>query len=285
MPPISLTAKHPDRALDYFRGYRSRVRWSAAQCGAQASVEEGGVAEAVAELAFEAADGDQVLGCAGSLCGVLAREGSSRAVMSARAVASSVGRSAEHFRRTTPDQGLSSAPGSLRLTVCRARLWWSRERDTFIASVSLDLGEPASLIPVNSIDTRAGYLLVPARRTYQVNREDEHLDVLTTLVRRAYIPGKVAFYATLRTAERIGPRSTTQIITVHIDGHEIGELTKQSSAKLMPLVRPMESAGIVCYTEVVLTGNALAVDARVHVTPAEELAPEFLAQLEGAIYR
>src|SRR6266545_6996481 len=39
-----------------------------------------------------------------------------------------------------------------RAAVCRARLWWSRERDAFIASVSLDLAEPASLVPVNSVD-------------------------------------------------------------------------------------------------------------------------------------
>lgn len=171
-----------------------------------------------------------------------------------------------------------------RPAVCRARLWWSRERDTFIASVSLDLADPASLVPVNSVDMRAG-LLIPAGRTYQLTRENERMDVLTPLMRRAYMPGKVAFYATLHAVDRPGPRSTNHIVVVHIDGLEIGELSKQSSAKLVPLLQPMESAGVVCYAEAVLTGNALAVEAKVCVTPPEELAPEFLTRFHQAVHR
>jgi hypothetical protein len=90
-------------------------------------------------------------------------------------------------------------------------------------------------------------------------------------------------FGSLRHAERIGPRSTSQVVTIHVDGKEIGELTKQSSAKFLPLVLPMEQAGLTCYVDVVLTGNSLAVEAKLHAVPPEELPEEFLEQFRRAV--
>jgi hypothetical protein len=162
---------------------------------------------------------------------------------------------------------------------CLARLWWSRERDDFIASVSLDLADPAELLPVNAPDSSSRHVVIPAGRTYQVSGENQHLDVLVPLVRSGTVPGKALAFGTLRIVEKVGARSPHSIIAVCINGHEIGELTKQTSAKLLSIVRALDSIGAECYAEVLLTGNELAVEARLRITPPEELAPDFVAQL------
>ena len=48
------------------------------------------------------------------MCGLLANGGSSRVVRSASRMTSAEGRSAEHSRRTMPDQGTPGVPGSWR---------------------------------------------------------------------------------------------------------------------------------------------------------------------------
>jgi hypothetical protein len=171
-----------------------------------------------------------------------------------------------------------------RNAICNARLWWSREDGTFIGSVSLDLADPAALVPVNSPDPSSRHLVIPTGRTYQVTKENEHMDVLVPLIERAYLPGTVAVFGSLHGVQRIGPRSTSQVITVRVDGQEIGELTKQSSAKFLPLVQPMEQAGLACYADLVLTGNPIAVEAKLHITPPEELPAAFLTHLHQMIH-
>jgi hypothetical protein len=52
------------------------------------------------------------------------------------------------------------------------------------------------------------------------------------------------------------------------------------STRFLPLVEPLETAGIACYIEVLLTGNALAVEATVRLTPPEELPQDFVQHLQ-----
>ncbi|GLY49703.1 HIRAN domain-containing protein [Lentzea sp. NBRC 102530] len=165
---------------------------------------------------------------------------------------------------------------------CRARLWWRRGGD-FMASVSLDLADPALLFPVNEVDSGSPHLIVPPGRNYQLSRENEHMDVLGPFMERFQPQTKVLVTAGLSVVERVGPRTRTEIVVVHLDGQEIGELTKPTSAKLLPVVRPLQNAGITCYADVVLTGNALAVEARLTISPPEELPQDFVQELQRVI--
>lgn len=115
---------------------------------------------------------------------------------------------------------LQMVEGRGQLATCAARLWWSKEDGDFIASVSLDLAEPAELIHVNSPTSDGQLVVLPAGRPYQVSGTAEHLDVLAPLIARAYIPGSVAMYGTLRATARKGTRTTSHIVTVHIDNQE-----------------------------------------------------------------
>jgi hypothetical protein len=172
-----------------------------------------------------------------------------------------------------------------RLATCKARLWWSREYDDFLASVSLDLADPAQIVPIVWPDTTGRSVVLPAERSYQVHGESEHMEVLTSLMNRAYIPGKIAAYGTLHIVERTTPRSTNRVIVIRIEDNDVGELSKQMSAKFLPLIEPLEAAGIACYAEVLLTGNALAVEATAKLTPPEALPQDFLQYLQSELNR
>ncbi|MGQ0838873.1 HIRAN domain-containing protein [Actinokineospora sp.] len=172
-----------------------------------------------------------------------------------------------------------------RTATCRARLWWSHDRDDFIASVSLDLADPAVLLPINTVDEDSPHLLVPVGRFFQVTHENEHMDVLGPLMDRAYLPGRALAFASLLVTERVRPRSTSHVVAVRVDGQEIGELTRQTSLKVMSLVRPLQEVGVTCYAEAHLTGNALAVQARLHLTPPEELPPAFIERVQRELRR
>jgi HIRAN domain/Domain of unknown function (DUF4429) len=170
-----------------------------------------------------------------------------------------------------------------RLATCKARLWWSREYDDFLASVSLDLAEPAQIVPIVWPDTTGRSVVLPAERSYQIHGESEHMEVLTALMNRAYIPGKLAAYGTLHIVERTMPRSAHRVIVIRIEDNDIGELSKQMSAKFLPLIEPLEAAGIACYAELLLTGNVLAVEATAKLTPPEALPQDFVQYLQSEL--
>ena len=92
-------------------------------------------------------------GARGSLCGELARDGRSRVVTSARRVTAPGSSSAEHSRRTVPDQGTPGAPGSCRYQEVRrhvvpivnagVRALLKRERELIDPGFACQLGDIA----------------------------------------------------------------------------------------------------------------------------------------------
>jgi hypothetical protein len=172
---------------------------------------------------------------------------------------------------------------SAKVAQCRARVWWRRGPGDFMASVSLDLADPALLFPINDVDDRSPHIVIPSGRSYQLTRENEHVDVLGPFMARVRPQKKALVVASLRVLERSGPRSKSEVVVIYVDGQEIGELTKQTSAKLLPIVRPLQEAAITCYADVVLTGNALAVEAKLNISPPEELPHDFVQRLQSAV--
>ena len=177
---------------------------------------------------------------------------------------------------------LTAMEGWGRPMICRARLWWRREsRREVFASVSLDIARPGELLPIASPDASIPHLVIPTRRWYRVKIEDS--SVLAGLLAKAYVPGKAFAYASLHLMERAGPRSTTQIVVVRIGDVEAGELSKQMSAKLVPLLAPLRDARVTCYAEASLTGNAIAAEVRVQLTMPEDLPQEFVGRIQSII--
>jgi hypothetical protein len=176
---------------------------------------------------------------------------------------------------------LQVVEGWRRAATCRARLWWRREPDRLFASVSLDLAKPGQLVPICWPDPAARHVVMPAGRWHQITGEAEHMDVLAPLLARAYIPGSAFAYASLYLVDRARARSMAHIAVVRVEGKDVGELSKQVSAKLVPLLAPLRAAQATCYAEVELTGNALAVEGRVSLTMPEGLPPSFVQQVQA----
>ncbi|GAA2981793.1 hypothetical protein LV75_000812 [Actinokineospora diospyrosa] len=164
---------------------------------------------------------------------------------------------------------------------CRVRLWWTREHTEFACAVALDLAEPEFAVPLNSIDPLELY--IPPGRSFQLTNENDHLDALVPLMDRAYLPGKALVLASLHLVERAGPRSTSVVVALRVDGQEIGELGRQTSGRFRSLVGPLEEAGVPCFADVALVGNAIAVEGRVLLTPPEELPDEFIQRVRGLL--
>ncbi|SES18634.1 DUF4429 domain-containing protein [Actinokineospora terrae] len=164
---------------------------------------------------------------------------------------------------------------------CRVRLWWTREHPEFACSVALDLAEPEFTLPLNTVDPLAPHL--PPGRPFRLTGEREHLDVLVPLMDSAYLPGKALVVASLHLVERAGPRSTSMVVALRVDGRDIGELGRQTSGRFRPLVGPLEEAGLPCHADVVLVGNAIAVEGKALLTPPEELPDEFIQRVRGLL--
>lgn len=111
------------------------------------------------------------------------------------------------------------------------------------------------------------------------------MDVLVPLLDMAYVPGRAFAHAQLELVDRPGPRSLTSIAVVLIDGGEAGELSRQTSARLKPLLGRLRDARVSCYAEAELTGNPLAAEVRVSLTMPEELSPEFVRRVDAAVGR
>ncbi|MGW4891323.1 HIRAN domain-containing protein [Kitasatospora sp. NPDC004240] len=164
---------------------------------------------------------------------------------------------------------------------CPARLWWRREQQDFTARVSLDMAEPGRLVPI--VQAPADQLVLPPGRWFQVGKEAEHMDVLVPLLDRAYFPGRAFAHAQLNLVDRPGPRSVISIVVVLIDGGVVGELSRQTSARLKPLLERLRDKRVPCYAEAELTGNTLAAEVRVSLTMPEELLPEFVRRVDAVV--
>lgn len=146
--------------------------------------------------------------------------------------------------------------------LCRVRLWWSYEHRElgFIASVSLDLADPAEVLPLNR-PPESPHVELPTGRSYQLR--SGYLENLTAVLAKAYCPGRALVYGSLH--------AEGSSVSVRVDGREVGSLPESTSARFAPLVRRYAAAGLTCYADVALTGNAQRVEARLRVAAPESI--------------
>ncbi|MFR9774288.1 TerD family protein [Nocardia sp. SC052] len=154
---------------------------------------------------------------------------------------------------------------------------WVREYDDWEgglelhANVLIGLEDPALAIPVNDPPNSA-YTLLPRSGIVQVTKEHEHFDALLKFVPEGGI-GLLVVTLHENTAEssRAKPH-----VEVRIDGERIGQLTPQMSQRFLPMIRHLESRGLVtaCWGEI--TGSAVAAKVRIDAIKANEASPDVL---------
>ena len=162
------------------------------------------------------------------------------------------------------DDAAAYQPALTQVTtaLCRVRLWWSYDHPElgFIASVSLDLADPAEVVPLNEPDP-SPHVALPPGRAYPLR--NAYLENLTEVLARAYCPGRGLVYGSLH--------AEGSSVSVRVDGRRVGELPEATSARFAPLVRGFAAAGLTCYAEVSLSGNAHAVEARLKLAAPEDI--------------
>ncbi|UVS80191.1 hypothetical protein [Actinokineospora sp. UTMC 2448] len=150
------------------------------------------------------------------------------------------------------------------VALCRARLWWSYEQRGlgFIAAVSLDLADPAEVLPLNEPDP-GPHVELPPGRTYPLRTE--YLETLAAALAKAYCPGRGLVYGSLHAEDGT--------VAVRVDGRRVGALPTTTAAAFAPLVRRFAAAGLTCYADVALTGTAHAIEARLRAAAPEDILP------------
>ncbi|MFC5287977.1 HIRAN domain-containing protein [Actinokineospora guangxiensis] len=164
-----------------------------------------------------------------------------------------------------PREAASAYQPALRqvgTALSRVRLWWSHDHGElgFIASASLDLADPAEALPLNEPET-SPHVALPTGRSYELSTA--YLENLTAVLAKAYYPGRALVYGSLH--------ADGAEVSVRVDGREVGRLPENTSARFAPLVRRFADAGLTCYAEVALSGDAQQVEARLKVAAPESI--------------
>ncbi|WP_197497265.1 DUF2510 domain-containing protein [Mycobacterium sp. 852013-51886_SCH5428379] len=132
----------------------------------------------------------------------------------------------------------------------------------FAAKVQLKLGEPHALLPIND-PPPVPHTLLPRSAIVQVTKEDQHT---AALLKHVPPSGYGLLFVTLH-EDATGAKT---LVEVRIDGERVGQLTPQMSQRFLPLLRHLESRGLVtaCWGDI--TGSAVAAEVRIDAVKANE---------------
>ncbi|MCX2933572.1 DUF2510 domain-containing protein [Mycobacterium sp. CVI_P3] len=176
---------------------------------------------------------------------------------------------ADAIRRVVASGYVPVVPG--RVYAFDALRWedWDGRHDPpkeFAAKVQLKLGDPQSSLPLNDPPS-SPYTIIPRSTIVQVTKEDEHSDALLK-----YVPdcGYGMLFVTLHEFVAAGSTSTKSVVEVRIDDERIGQLTPQMSQRFLPMIRHLESRGLVtaCWGDI--KGSAVAAEVRIDGIKANE---------------
>lgn len=136
----------------------------------------------------------------------------------------------------------------------------------FAAKIQLKLGDPHTALPINDPPS-AAYTLIPRSAIVQVTKEDEHSAALLKFVPAS---GYGLLFVTLHECVSGRGPSTKPVVEVRIDDERIGQLTPQMSQRFLPMIRHLQSRGLVtaCWGDI--TGSAVAAEVRIDGIKANE---------------
>ncbi len=139
----------------------------------------------------------------------------------------------------------------------------------------MSLPEPTHLECPNPFEANGAG--IPSGSTIQVTKEEEYMDHLVELLER-YGSEKVVC-ASHRSVTEERPRSTVELVTVDIDGSQVGVLSTPQTANFLPLVRRAEAEGRTVTCRASLRGNTLKADVALHARKAHEFDEGQLSKL------
>lgn len=152
------------------------------------------------------------------------------------------------------------------------RVWTHKNRDGQRDFwLSLELPQPDYLLPLND-PPKDGFVLLPTGTKVQVTKESDHTDFLTD-----FVPpnGKGQILVSLHRFET-GKTKRWEAVEVRLDGERIGELSKVSSEKFIPIVRHFDDAGLLTIARATIEGSSIAAEVTLFAAKAFELDEELL---------
>jgi collagen type III alpha len=153
----------------------------------------------------------------------------------------------------------------------------SASRRTLYSRVSLDLGEPHMMAPLNLPPTHC-YGELPKGSAVQVTGEEQHMTELGPWLRPE---GEAWVYATLHEVTVATARMTKSIVEVRIDGLPVGVLTPKMSSEYLPAIQHLESAEAVVMARAIVKGNRLKAEVVLYAQRAHELSGDWIDRFDG----
>ncbi|MDI9918462.1 hypothetical protein [Rhodococcus sp. IEGM 1379] len=139
-------------------------------------------------------------------------------------------------------------------------------------SVEIQLSDPHLLTPGNE-PPEIPYTLLPPGSSVQVTKVDDHFDVLRRFVEPE---GELELLVTLHELDVSTAKTDKWVVEIRVDGHRIGQLTPQSSAKFLPAIRHLDSRGLVTVGRGWFRGSSVSAQVSLLAAKSHELPEDFL---------
>jgi hypothetical protein len=156
-----------------------------------------------------------------------------------------------------------------------ALVWSSGDPRDFIASVRLDITDPALALPVNETPDTASARCWPAGKRVQLTEEADHMGTISSALRRAYEAGRLSAWLELAIPD------DSDRVQVRLDGEQVGTLSGPTSKKFAPHIKRVQQAGRSVFALGEIKGNSLTAEITVSLANPEELSEDQIQTLLG----
>ncbi|MFD6176002.1 MULTISPECIES: HIRAN domain-containing protein [unclassified Isoptericola] len=160
-----------------------------------------------------------------------------------------------------------------RVAVTPVRVWATNADGTWRARVTIALGDPGEIVPVNEPPGGDVVEIPPNSRTVQVTGEEQHADVLAPYARGE----RTSVWVSLHGIDKPGSRSGQRVVEVRIDGQRCGALSPVTSSDLLPVIDRLEASGKLAVAHASVRGNSLKADVCFDVMKAGDLTEDWIA--------
>ena len=154
----------------------------------------------------------------------------------------------------------------------RATLWTNETQPNFNPrdihmSVHIGSQPPGMIAPINNPPSQK-WAVIPRGRTSQVAKEKDHLDVLQPYTGLGH--EKTYIFVTLHKVF-FGTRTRWAGVEVRLDGKRIGELSKTTGAKFLPIIEHYDSLGLITVCHAYLRETPTSAEVTLKAATFEEI--------------
>ncbi|MDI9923491.1 hypothetical protein QM590_21195 [Rhodococcus sp. IEGM 1372] len=140
-------------------------------------------------------------------------------------------------------------------------------------NIGVQLSEPHLILPGNE-PPDVPYTMLPHGYSVQVTKADDHFEILRHFVEPE---GELEVLVTLHEIDVSTAKTEKKLVEVRVEGHRIGQLTPQTSAKFLPAVRHLSNRGLVTAGRGWFKGSSVSAQVSLMAAKAHELPGDFLA--------